>query len=193
MVKVRENRVPMMLTNEELTEIEDWRFANRVATRSDAIRRMCKLALVIDKRSKDLELMNLEAKAQMAALAASLEVEDNLGDEFASLMLKDFQAASFLLQDIKGKEESDPVQPVTQAFVAALLAVNDFSRAVMELSDAADTVRSPKKLDEISHLLSLSQALYDRMLGRELNSEMDKALPAIFDRPQFAGRKKPSN
>lgn len=41
----RENRVPIMMSDEELQAIDDWRFANRVATRSDAIRRLCGLAL----------------------------------------------------------------------------------------------------------------------------------------------------
>lgn len=40
MVKPRENRVPIMMSEEELNAIDDWRFANRVATRSEAIRRL---------------------------------------------------------------------------------------------------------------------------------------------------------
>ncbi len=43
--KPRENRVPIMLTNEELTAIDDWRFANRVATRSAAIRKLVTIGL----------------------------------------------------------------------------------------------------------------------------------------------------
>ena len=43
--KPRENRVPIMLTNEELMAIDDWRFANRVATRSAAIRKLVTIGL----------------------------------------------------------------------------------------------------------------------------------------------------
>lgn len=44
-MKSRENRVPIMLSSEELEAIDDWRFANRVATRSEAIRRLCRIGL----------------------------------------------------------------------------------------------------------------------------------------------------
>ncbi len=44
MVKPRENRVPIMLSDEELEAIDDWQHENRIATRSEAIRRLCKLA-----------------------------------------------------------------------------------------------------------------------------------------------------
>ena len=48
MVKPRVNRVPVMMSEEELKAIDDWRFKNRVATRSDAIRRLCKIANGLD-------------------------------------------------------------------------------------------------------------------------------------------------
>lgn len=44
----RENRVPIMLSEAELASIDDWRFRNRIATRSDAVRRLVKLALSAD-------------------------------------------------------------------------------------------------------------------------------------------------
>ncbi|WP_162742290.1 hypothetical protein [Nitratireductor sp. OM-1] len=46
MAKVlREHRVPIMLTDDELQAIDDWRFENRVPTRSEAIRRLIEIAL----------------------------------------------------------------------------------------------------------------------------------------------------
>lgn len=49
MVKPRENRVPIMMSDEELKAIDDWRFDNRVATRSEAIRRLCKISLLVER------------------------------------------------------------------------------------------------------------------------------------------------
>ena len=43
----RDNRIPIMMSHEELTAIDDWRYANRIATRSDAIRRLAQMALAI--------------------------------------------------------------------------------------------------------------------------------------------------
>jgi hypothetical protein len=46
--KPRENRVPIMMSDEELTAIDDWRYRNRVATRSDAVRRLCQIGIIAD-------------------------------------------------------------------------------------------------------------------------------------------------
>lgn len=48
MVKPREKRVPIMMSEDEMAVIDDWRFENRVATRSDAIRRLCRIGLLWD-------------------------------------------------------------------------------------------------------------------------------------------------
>lgn len=48
MVKPRENRIPIMMSDEELQIVDDWRYENRVATRSEAIRRLCKIAHSLD-------------------------------------------------------------------------------------------------------------------------------------------------
>lgn len=41
----RQNRIPIMMSDAELSEIDDWRFANHVATRADAVRRLCQIAI----------------------------------------------------------------------------------------------------------------------------------------------------
>jgi len=58
--KPRENRVPIMMSDAELTKVDDWRFANRIATRSDAIRRLCQLGLILHS-----ELMGLDTDIEM--------------------------------------------------------------------------------------------------------------------------------
>lgn len=47
----RENRVPIMLSDAELQAIDDWRFGNRIGTRSDAIRRLAQIGLSFDAQS----------------------------------------------------------------------------------------------------------------------------------------------
>jgi hypothetical protein len=41
----RENRVPIMMSAEELDELDTWRFANKVATRSEAARRLMQIGI----------------------------------------------------------------------------------------------------------------------------------------------------
>jgi hypothetical protein len=42
-------RFQMKLTSEELDAIETWRYANRIPSNSEAIRRLCKIALATSK------------------------------------------------------------------------------------------------------------------------------------------------
>ena len=39
-------RLHVKISTEELTSIDDWRFANRIASRSEAVRRLCKIGLL---------------------------------------------------------------------------------------------------------------------------------------------------
>lgn len=44
-MKARENRVPIMMSEAELEEVDTFRFANRIMTRSGAIRALARLGL----------------------------------------------------------------------------------------------------------------------------------------------------
>lgn len=48
MVEPRDRRIPIMFSEEELQDIDDWRLGNGIATRADAVRRLCKIALFMD-------------------------------------------------------------------------------------------------------------------------------------------------
>jgi metal-responsive CopG/Arc/MetJ family transcriptional regulator len=39
------NRIPIMMSDEELAAVDAWRVANGIATRSDAIRCLCRIGL----------------------------------------------------------------------------------------------------------------------------------------------------
>ncbi|HKU24727.1 MAG TPA: hypothetical protein VJQ54_04595, partial [Candidatus Sulfotelmatobacter sp.] len=54
MVKPRAHRIHMYLSEEELQTIEDWRYANRIATRSDAIRRLCHIGLAAEENARQI-------------------------------------------------------------------------------------------------------------------------------------------
>ncbi|MDX3976577.1 hypothetical protein [Shinella sp.] len=73
MVKPRENRIHMMMSEEELTAIDDWRFANRIATRSDAIRRLCQIGLVLDEKASTLQESSADNTRTTLAMTDRLE------------------------------------------------------------------------------------------------------------------------
>lgn len=41
-------RMQLKITAAEIQAIDDWRFANRIASRSEAVRRLCQIALTLD-------------------------------------------------------------------------------------------------------------------------------------------------
>lgn len=45
--KPRENRIPIMMSDDELNAIDDWRFAMRIGTRAEAVRRLCQVGLFL--------------------------------------------------------------------------------------------------------------------------------------------------
>lgn len=48
-------RLHVKISTEELTAIDDWRFKNRVPSRSEAVRRLCRIALIWDRHSSRLQ------------------------------------------------------------------------------------------------------------------------------------------
>ncbi|MCC2612623.1 hypothetical protein [Neorhizobium petrolearium] len=82
MVKPRENRVPIMMSEEELQAIDDWRFANRIATRSDAVRRLVQLGILFDEDADNLTKAMVgvyDLFTQRAVAAAGLLVDESTG------------------------------------------------------------------------------------------------------------------
>ncbi|TGR84253.1 hypothetical protein EN866_33455 [Mesorhizobium sp. M2D.F.Ca.ET.223.01.1.1] len=63
--KPRENRIPIMMSEDELRMIDDWRYNNRVATRSDAVRRLCRLGLVLDQNLDELTQREFQVAGQI--------------------------------------------------------------------------------------------------------------------------------
>ncbi|MBY3332507.1 hypothetical protein HFN98_18020 [Rhizobium laguerreae] len=46
--ELKDQRVPIMMSEDELKAIDDWRFENRLGSRGEAIRRLCNIALELD-------------------------------------------------------------------------------------------------------------------------------------------------
>ena len=50
--ELRNNRVAVMLSEEELEAIDEWRFTNRVGSRGGAMRKMCAFAIAASKKEE---------------------------------------------------------------------------------------------------------------------------------------------
>lgn len=70
---MREHRVPIMLSDPEISAIDDWRFANRMGSRSSAIRRLCRIALESAKPQGQAPVADVSAPRPEADQAARTE------------------------------------------------------------------------------------------------------------------------
>ena len=128
--KPRENRIPIMMSDEELTAVDDWRFENRVATRSDAVRRLCRLGMMADRSG-----------AKLFKLVRSILDEDFL-----------------ILDALVDKPLSADDRAEVEAFVKRITAGVPLNRTelILEallLSSAVDAVRKGSNFDEAMALI----------------------------------------
>jgi len=146
MVKPRENRVPIMMSEDELTAIDDWRFQNRVATRSEAIRRLCRLGLALDSRFDDL------FKKRMALTHGFLDL---------------WEAFGIIDADHKQTRDFDKNNPTEAAAAKLLNMVYDLETATRELHDFAYSVKFAKSIEDAFESVDRTSEIYDRLLGRK--------------------------
>lgn len=64
--ELKDQRIPIMMTSSEVTEIDDWSFKHRIRSRGEAIRRLCQIGLMFDgHRAELLEKFQAVAKQAM--------------------------------------------------------------------------------------------------------------------------------
>jgi len=81
--KEKSERFQLVITSEELEAIEDWRFRNRVQTKSEAIRRLCQIGkdmeYVIPEATDRAELMLSSARLMYEFIVRSVETLNDGG------------------------------------------------------------------------------------------------------------------
>lgn len=154
MVKPRENRIPIMMSDEEVELLDDWRFSNRVGTRSDAVRRLIQIGARGDERTSEL-LERAEHALRRSLLVAEL---------CTGLHAKDHQAWEEIAKYAIGAL-SENVE--AQTFLVSSLAA--ISRQSAEL----------KGQGEIRHLLEKAEKI--RQAGIFENQELIKAFSSAVE------------
>lgn len=129
-------RLNMVISSAEMKSIEDWRFANRIASKSEAIRRLCQTGLAFDAKADSLSkaassTMKTVVAAAKAIVGRETETLDDIKDQVATL-------AS--LRDIARQQAS---------LVASLEALAEHAGL---LRDGADIARVKAYADEVERL-----------------------------------------
>ena len=73
-------RLQLKISDEELQAIDDWRFANRIQSRSEAVRRLCQMAMRYDDQEKGLISALRDTAAVMKATAALVKDRRKRGE-----------------------------------------------------------------------------------------------------------------
>ncbi len=78
MSEPKDNRVPIMMSNAELDAIDDWRFKNRIATRSEAIRRLCQAGIIFDREIKPaMDMVMTQIRESIAGRRDQMTLEEH--------------------------------------------------------------------------------------------------------------------
>ncbi|WP_425665716.1 hypothetical protein [Sinorhizobium fredii] len=126
MVKPRENRVPIMMSDEELKLIDDWRYKNRVATRSDAVRRLARIGTAVD------EWVDTADQQMEAAIESFLKTTIGGSGEFPEDKLQYYNDIWNALTDV-------------QLLVGQVSAVASEMRKRADVEDAIDVARTRRQ------------------------------------------------
>ncbi len=99
MVKPREHRFHVMLSDAELEQLDSWRFANRVATRAEAMRRLCQAGLALDEAAPTLGANEYEIEGSVYSTVEMLVASFQLREEDLRPVIVDAVKALFPLQN----------------------------------------------------------------------------------------------
>lgn len=150
--ELKDQRVVTMMTPSELETIDDWMFRNRIRSRGEAIRRLCQIAIAVDRRLPDM------FKEHMADTWRARETRN------AAIQLRNDPDATTLDLE-KATAESD-------------LAANEASlRSMMLLSGLVvllQAAKHPSATDESIMMLDELQKFFD-----EVNFSDVKQAPAM--------------
>lgn len=151
----RENRIPIMMSNEELEAIDDWRFNTRVATRSDAIRRLCKIALLIEEHFDDVVDTGLESFNNSTKILDEMrEIERPIYDENNQDLLFGIKEVQSLLNRLESGLY-DVCDDISQVYIRLLELFNaivlvaetpNLGKAFLELKEKIQKL--DKKIEE---------------------------------------------
>ena len=141
--KPRENRVPIMMSDEELTAIDDWRFAQRVATRSDAVRRLCQIGLALSERESRLKQIKDKgmdaAKGVGAAMKAFSESDEDISlqdtdyfdrlDELLSVVFDFSREMVFLSKNVEVAQREAETNEIVERSARLRAQIAEYAKA----------------------------------------------------------------
>lgn len=140
--ELKDQRIPIMMSESELTAVDDWSFKNRIRSRGEAIRRLIHIGLEADLRASEL------FKQSDAAVKMYRQCTEDVANLFADPQRPSKEIAlaaakilpELLLQlkalSIVGLQTSVPIVPYTT--MPDLKDAQELGKTLREFADEAD-------------------------------------------------------
>jgi hypothetical protein len=176
MVKPRERRIPIMFSEEELADIDDWRFENRIATRADAVRRLCKTALFLD---QELEQIVDSVSNGVDVLSSH---SDELSEVFRLVINRETYGLTFdrdQLWDIftQAREQADEAEEGMRALHTLLVTIYNAAAAIIDARTFRGGIRKSQEI--INKANAAVDAAEKRKKERDAESEENRYIGLI--------------
>jgi hypothetical protein len=177
MVEPRDRRIPIMFSDDELDEIDEWRHNNRIATRADAVRRLCKIALFVDE--------NLEHVVDMTGDGVDVLMghSSELHEVFRLLINRETYGMTFdrdQLWDLftLAREQADDAEEGVRGLHTFLVTMYNSVAALIDARSMKSGLRKSQKVVEDANA-AFEQAT-KRKAERDAMSEENRYLGLVF-------------
>lgn len=150
-------RLHMLISPNEIAAIDDYRFAHRISTRAEAVRRLCQIGLLVGPHTQSVTDAVIEISEELQSLDEQVA---GIWRALANPMLKgDTVDRESILSHMDGFLEGisnlgDRIEGVSTALIA-------LHNGVVDVSESVSLKEGNKALDESIETLS---ALHDRLM-----------------------------
>lgn len=177
--ELKDQRVPIMMSEDELKSIDDWRFGNRLPSRGEAIRRLCQIGMLVDNELDpiaDLAVDTMNFMGNETGAARS---------EFRTLINENTADALFTQQEL-----NEALSAGMHRYFEALEYVESLTEQVITLYNAilpiteADTVK--RGLEHSKSVIEKANEIFAMTAERRKQSEDNRylSISVIHESPE---------
>jgi hypothetical protein len=181
----RDKRIPIMMSEDETRAIDDWRFANRIDTRSEAIRRLCQLGLQLDRKVSNLDRARTMGFYALQRMRTFLKIPEDTGpidrdtatnrDADLSAIRSQGRIVSGSLAEL-GIEEDPIPDNIEECFYDVLTVFREYDGEVSELMGASSEGSREGTVEQVLADLKENSESYSRIREARNNDRPYKGL-----------------
>ncbi len=187
--ELKDQRVPIMMSEDELKVIDDWRFGNRIGSRGEAIRRLCQVGILSISEIDQLVDVAIEASDNIEAGLIDARDEMNLlvNDKTSDVLFTQAEVSDIVLAGIERQLSAlDAAESVVHLVDALYKAVapfvddKNFKKAsdasasrVAEANEAVEYILKERSISDENRYLSILLRSFSEIESNEYEALSD--------------------